>query len=214
MADSPFVVPINSGTISHQSYTDAGGDHYPAVTLHLPGAGTPVEVNTTNPVPTSAASVGYQSSTTITRAANTTPYTANDVIGGALTISNIGPSGGHILIQSIRVILNITAVPSGMSTMFLFLYDVTPPSAVADNGAFTVASGDRASLLTPNGIALGTPVLGRGGGTVVLQANNLNLQFKLAAASTTLYGYFVTSEAFTPAANSETYTMTIQAIGV
>lgn len=157
---------------------------------------------------------GYQPSVTITRAANTTPYTANDVIGGALTIANAGSTAGHVILNSVRTIFNIAAVPSGMSTMFLFLYDVTPPSAVADNGAFTVPSGDRASLLTPDGIALGTPVLSRGGSSVVLQANNLNLQFKLAAASTSLFGYLVTSAAFTPAANSETYTMTLQLLGV
>lgn len=161
----------------------------------------------------SITSVGYQSTTTITRGANTTPYTDNDVIGGALTLSNIGPSGGHIMLNSIRILLNITAVPSGMSNMILFLYDATPPSAVADNGAFSVASGDRSNLLTPNGISLGTPTLGVGGGTVVLQANNLALQFKLASASTALYAYLVT-KAFTPAANSETYTMTVQAMGI
>lgn len=158
--------------------------------------------------------IAYNTTTTITRAANTTPYTANDVIGGALTIASAGPTAGTVALNSIRMILNITAVPSGMGPFFLFLYDVTPPSAVADNGAFTVASGDRASLLTPNGIALGTPVLGRGGGTVVLQATNLALQFKLAAASTSFFAYLVTEGAFTPAANSETYTMTCQFVGL
>jgi hypothetical protein len=136
------------------------------------------------------------------------------VIGGALTIANVGPTAGYILINSIRILLNITAVPSGMGNMILFLYDATPPSAVADNGAFTVASGDRSNLLTPNGISLGTPVLGVGGGTVVLQANNLGLQFKLASAQTSLWAYLVTTGAFTPAANSETYTMTVQSMGI
>lgn len=156
----------------------------------------------------------YTGTSTITRAANTTAYTANDVIGGAGTLANVGPSGGHTIITSIDIILNITAVPSGMSNMLLYLYDATPPSAVADNGAFTVASGDRANLLTPQGISLGTPVLGVGGGTVVLQAPNLNLQYKLASGQTSLWYYLVTTGAFTPAANSETYSLRAFTLGV
>lgn len=213
MANTFIPIPdINGATVNQASATDGSSYHYPGWQLALNNGGTPVVVSASNPVPVTSS--GYQSSTTIQRAANTTAYTANDVIGGALTLANIGPSGGHIMLNSIRILLNITAVPSGMSNMILFLYDVTPPSAVADNGAFTVASGDRASLLTPNGISLGTPTLGVGGGTVVLQANNLGLQFKLASASTSLFAYLVTTGAFTPAANSETYTMTCQAMGV
>lgn len=159
-------------------------------------------------------STGYQATATVTRAANTTAYTANDVIGSALTLSSIGPTAGHIIITGIDIILNITAVPSGMGNFLLFLYDVTPPSALTDNAAFSLASGDRASCLTPNGISLGSPVLAPGGGSVVVQANNLNVQVKLASASTTLFAYLVTVAGFTPANASETYSLRVRALGV
>lgn len=157
---------------------------------------------------------GYVSTATVTRGANTTAYTANDVIGSVLTFANIGSSAGHVILTSVDVLLNITAVPSGMGNLILYLYEASPPSAFTDNGSFSLPTGDRATILTPGGINLGTPVVANGGGTVVLQATNLNLQLKLASASTSLFGYLVTPNAFTPAANSETYTVRLRSIGV
>jgi hypothetical protein len=156
---------------------------------------------------------GFASSATVQRAANTTAYTANDVFGASFEFANIaGAANQSIIITSIDIIFNITALPSGMGAFTLFLYSVTPPSAVVDNGAFSLPSGDRASCLTPGGIAIGSAALATGGGSVVLQADNLNLQFK--PASTSLFGYLVTSASFTPAANSETATIRVRTLVV
>jgi hypothetical protein len=106
--------------------------------------------------------------------------------------------------------MNITYLPSNIGNLRLFLYNVSPPSAVADNGAFSVPSGDRASILTPSGISLGTPALALGGGSLVLALNNINRQFKLS--STSLFGYLVTEGAWVPTANSETATLTVMAV--
>ena len=65
---------------------------------------------------------GFASSATITRAANTTPYIANDVYGGAFELPNFGNNGGHVLLTAIRSILNISALPAGMSSFLLYLY--------------------------------------------------------------------------------------------
>ena len=153
-----------------------------------------------------SSATGYVSSTTITRAANTTAYTANDVYGGAFELANIcGAANQNIILTSVDIIFNITSLPSGMGAMTLFLYSVTPPSAIGDNGAFSVGSGDRASILTPAGIVLGSASLAAGGGSVVIQADNINIQLK--TTTTSLFGYLVTGGGFTPAANSETATI-------
>jgi hypothetical protein len=149
---------------------------------------------------------GFISTATIQRAANTTPYTANDVYGAAFELPNIvGVANGNIILTSIDIIFNISAVPTGMSAFTLYLYSVTPPSVITDNGAFSLPLGDRASILTPTGISLGSVVLATGGGSVVLEIDNLNLQYQ--PVSTSLFGYLVTSGAFTPAANNETATI-------
>ena len=159
---------------------------------------------------TAPAGLAYLSTATITRAANTTAYTANDVYGGVFELQNIGSSGGFVFISSIEIIFNITAVPSGMSGFAVYLYSSTPPSAITDNLPFSLGAGDTPSCLTPGGISL-TASLARGGGSVVAEALNINRLIKLAPGSTSLRGYLVTLGAFTPAANSETATITVEA---
>jgi hypothetical protein len=160
----------------------------------------------------------YQSVATIQRAANTTPYIANDVYGAAFELPNFAPAGGHVFLSNVRITFNISALPSGMAGFLLYLYSVTPPSAVADNGAFSLPAGDRFPVcLTPEGIDLGTASLALGGGSVVLDAsksNNINIQLKTATGSTSVWGYLVTRAGFTPAANSETATIVIHCLGV
>lgn len=166
------------------------------------------------PVPvsmaTAPAGLAFLSTETITRAANTTPYTVNDVYGDIFQLQNIGASGGFVFISSIEIIFNLTALPTGMSGFAVYLYSGTPPSAITDNLPFSLGSADRASSLTPGGIIL-TASLARGGGSVVAEALSINRLIKLANGSTSLWGYLVTLGAFTPAANSETATITVEA---
>ncbi len=153
---------------------------------------------------------GYTGTATITRAANQTVYSINDVVGGALTIANAGASGGKVFITGVDIIFNIAALPAGMTSLRLYFYDATPPSAIADNGVFTFGSGDRASFL--GFIDIGTPVLlGTGTGSPQVQLDNINKAMTLNA-STSLFAYLVTNGAYTPAANSETYTLRVQTI--
>jgi hypothetical protein len=163
----------------------------------------------------------YRSTATITRAANTTQYTGNagtnayDVYGGVFELPVIGATDGFIRLDNIRVVFNITAVPSGMRDFYLYLYSATPPSAIADNGAFSIPSGDRATILTPEGLPLGDCSLARGGGSVVLQTSFLPpYLIKMPSTSTSLFGYLVTGSTFTPTANSETATFSALAMGV
>ena len=175
----------------------------------------PSVVTAANPLPVytpaGTQTSGYGTVSTITRAANQTPYTANDVLGGAVDLGVMGPSAGRVMITSIMLEPQITAVPSGMANMRLALYSVTPPSATADNGAWTLASGDLASFL---GIFdIGTPALpAASSAALVIERDNLNKIVKLAG--TNLFAYLITDGGFTPAANSEVYKLKVMAVAV
>jgi hypothetical protein len=198
---------------SIQAAIAASGGGGGAVTVaQLPSSlGAKTSANSLSVVNAADIIPAYLSTATITRAANTTAYTANDTYGAAFELTNIGASGSFVMVTDIEIIFNLTALPSGMAGFALYPYLVTPPSAIADNGAFSIPSGDRASVLSPNGISLSAS-LARGGGSVVAQANNLNLVYKLTGTS--LFAYLVTLGAFPPAANSETATIKVRAIAL
>jgi len=147
-------------------------------------------------------------SVTITRPANTTAYTANDVVGGAQELPLFGLADRSTMITDIMLQARITAIPSGMTTFRLHFYSVTPPSALADNAAFDVPTDDQASYL---GMVLGiTPAdLGT---TVFGEASGINKIVRQASSS--LFFYLVTDGGFTPAANSEVYVVTAQGLAV
>jgi len=148
-------------------------------------------------------SAAYDVAVTITRPANVAPYTAKDVLGGAQSFASIGPSAAAIMITGAQLEIDIATIPSGMTGFVLHLYNVTPPSAIADNGAFTLPSGDRAAYL--GFIDLGSPE--NLGATLYVEATNINKQVKLSG--TGLFAYLVTTGGFTPAANSEVYKLTL-----
>lgn len=138
-------------------------------------------------------SAGYDVANSTARPANTVAYAAGDVVGGPLTFANIGPTaGGSILISNSQLEIDIAAIPSGMSIFKLYLYSVTPPSALADNAVFDLPVGDRASFLGV--IELGAPA--DLGSTLYVERNDVNKQVKLASGN--LYGYLVTTAAYTP----------------
>lgn len=155
-----------------------------------------------------ATSVGFDVATAITRPANTTTYTANDVVGGALDLGVLGPSAGSVMITSVQLEGDIAAIPSGQTSWVLYLYSVTPPSALADNAAFDLSSGDRASFLRAVPITTLVDV----GATLIVEIDNLNKQVKLAG--TKLFGYLVTVGGFAPNANSEVYKVTLHTVAV
>lgn len=144
----------------------------------------------------------YRSTVTITRPSNTTAYTAGDVVGDTggsaiLTLSSIGPSGGYVLIQSASLIFSDSSVPSGMGAFRVHFYSASP-TAIADNAAYDLVSGDRASYM--GYIELATPQ--DLGSTVYTQVDYPGRQIKLAAASSTLYAQIETRGAYTPVSAS------------
>ncbi len=146
----------------------------------------------------------FSSKVTITRPANQTQYSANDIVGGALELQNVGPDGGVINLTDVSLRLDIASLPTtaGMTGFRLHLYDATPPSALADNAAHDIPVGDRANYL--GYVDLGTPI--DMGATLFVQATPAKT-VKLADGATSLFVYLTTVTSYTPAANSEVYTL-------
>jgi hypothetical protein len=156
----------------------------------------------------------YKSSVTLTRTADTNAYTAGDVLGSAtgstaaLTFANMGPSGGGaVIFTDAELEIDKSSVPSGMTSFRLYLYSVTPPSALGDNAAWDLPSGDRASFL--GYIDLGTPV--DLGSTLYVQSTGVNMKRTLASGS--VFGYLVTNGGYTPA-SADVHKITLHAVGM
>jgi hypothetical protein len=130
------------------------------------------------------------------------PYGAGDVIGtatnatAAIKFTGIAPAGGIIRITGSRHEIDVAAIPSGMTSFRLHLYNITPPSALADNAVWDLPSGDRASYL--GYVDLGSPV--DLGSTLYVEQTGLDYDFLTQTAD--LWGYLVTNTAFTPTASA------------
>lgn len=156
----------------------------------------------------------YSVTLNITRPANITAYSAGDVIGtgsgddAILTLSSVGPSGGFVIIQSIELVIGISTVPSGMTTFRLHFYSTKPQTAAADNSVFDLNSVDRGAYV--GYIDLPTPT--DLGSTCFSQIDYPGKLFKLASASSSLFCELQTLTAFTPSANSESYSLRIRTL--
>jgi hypothetical protein len=155
--------------------------------------------------------MAFKSKPTVTRPANVTAYTAGDVVGGAITFEGIAPYGGDIYITSTTLRANITAIPAGMTSFRLYLYDATPASAIADNAAWLLHTNDLSSYL--GYIDMGSPALPAATSAAVIVHVDQNFK-QFRARTATLYGYLVTNGGFTPAANSEVYVPELNAVAL
>jgi hypothetical protein len=135
---------------------------------------------------------GFTSSATFTPAA--AAYSANDIMDVAKEFAGIGPSAGNVRILSCELEVDHTAVIAGETSYRLYLYSITPPSAPADNAAWDLPSGDRASFL--GYIDLGAPI--DLGSTLYVQTTEVNKDVQLV--TTSLFGLLVTIGGFTPTA--------------
>lgn len=161
----------------------------------------------------------YRAQNTITRPSNTTAYTAGDVIGSAdsgtpanagsaiHTLANIGPSGGSVFLTTIDLMIFLGAIPSGMTSFRLHLYNASP-TAILDNAAWDLPSGDRANYI--GYVDLGT-VLDLGS-TLFVQSDSINKHVKLADGSTSLFCQLVTNGGYTPT-SGEQYRLTVRTVG-
>src|SRR3954462_15144438 len=81
------------------------------------------------------ATSGASAAVSFARTADTNAYAANDVVGFAtaaggavLTFANVANAAGEVMITSIKLEIDDTALISGETSYRLYLYDVAPPS--------------------------------------------------------------------------------------
>lgn len=147
------------------------------------------------------ASKGFWPGPINTRPNDVNAYVGNDVIGydaaqsAALMFPNVGPAGGgEVSFLGTQFRIDVSAVISGMTTFRLYLYNVTPPSALADNAAWDLPAGDRAAYL--DYLDLGAPV--DLGSTLFVSTSGLVKPVTLLSSA--VWGYLVTNGGFTPSA--------------
>ncbi|QIG71424.1 hypothetical protein EVB32_316 [Rhizobium phage RHph_TM39] len=221
MADNMSVTPGNGATIAAD---DVGGVLYQRIKVAIGADGAAADLtfgqqtktaslpvvlaSNQDTLPVNQTSSAKDVALTITRPADMNAYAANDVVGGPLTFAAVRSAAGALLVTGTQLELDIASVPAGMTSFRLYLYSATPGSAVADNGAFVFDATDRPSFL--GYVDLGTPVLI--GSTLYVEVNNIGKQIR--TTGTDLFAYLVTAGAYTPAANSEVYKVTLHTIEV
>lgn len=142
------------------------------------------------------AGVGCVASASFTPTA--TPYLANDIMDVAKQFTftyadgSTIPAGSKIRILDIILRIDQTALQGTEGAYALQPYTVTPPSAQADNAAWTLASGDLSAYCGP-GINIGTPV--DLGSACYVKAPNIDTDISLVSSS--LWGELQTLAGFT-----------------
>jgi hypothetical protein len=168
----------------------------------LLGADGLTPASAANPLPVGsapggAASAGYSASAAFTPAAAS--HLAGDANGAVGTFASMGPSAGRIMITSASLL--IASATAEATAWRLHLFNVTPPSALADDAPFVLPAGDHASYL--GYVDLGTAI------DLVdaqwVETHGINKQIKLAGTS--LFSYLVNLTTVTPAAVAHTVTL-------
>lgn len=162
----------------------------PATNAELRATALPVE------------SPAFVSAVDSTRPADTTAYTALDVLGESpaanLVFTGVGSvAGGHVIIMGASYRQDIAGIPSGQGGFRLHLFDAAP-TGIADNDAFNLIAADRTKYLGFIELSSSIDL----GDTLWSRSNNINFKCKLAAASTTLYGVLQTIAGFTPSTST------------
>lgn len=137
-------------------------------------------------------------------------YDAADIMDVAKQFSFVYADGSPVqkgsLIRIYTTVLRIdvSALQASEAAYSLAMYNVTPPSAQADNAAWTLASADLSAYLGT--LALSTPV--DAGAALFVQAQpTANQDIKLLSTATSIYGELITTPAFTPTAVARQVTL-------
>jgi hypothetical protein len=144
--------------------------------------------------------VGISSSSQAVFTPAAAAHGANDVIGGAKEFKGIAQSNS----SGVQIVSASLLVATGtlVTTVWrVYLYNVTPPSALADNDLFDIPSGDRSAFLGYVDIAQLVDV----GSTLYVQSDNLNKAARTSGRS--VFGYLVAVSGITTEAVAHTVTL-------
>jgi hypothetical protein len=142
------------------------------------------------------------SSAGFTRLANTTPYSAKDVMTDsahqAMEFANISPVAGAA-IDILNVILISSNPTTSPGAFALLLFDATQNLAT-DNSAYAPSDEDIAKIV---GVINFDGVRYTENNTIYYPASFGHLYVKPAAGSTSLYGVLISTSAYTPASGEK-----------
>jgi hypothetical protein len=155
---------------------------------------TGADISRSNPLPIALST--YSASATYTPAAAS--HTAGDSVGVAAEFALGAPSGSLLRIVSASML--VAGGTNETSTWRLYLFSVTPPSALADDAAFVLASGDRASFLGYFDFAQLVDV----GDTLYIEATPNKV---IRLTGTSVFGYLVNLTTVSTAAVARTVTI-------
>lgn len=134
------------------------------------------------------------------------PYAANDIIDVAKAIAFTDadgaavPPGSLIHIRAAVLKIDVAALQAAEAGYQLQCFGVTPPSALADNAAWTISAADL--VVYQGAIGLGVPV---DIGAALYVKTVLDLTFKLTTSS--LFAQLQTLAGFTPTAVARQVTL-------
>lgn len=139
-------------------------------------------------------------------------YGAGDIIEGAKSFDFGAMLGGLCEIKSATLLISHTAVISGETTYRLHLYNVTPPSALADNAAWDLPAGDRASYLGYVDFAQVVDL----GSSVFIATDDINKVINVSSSVSggLVYAYLQTIGAFTATAAARTVTLNVKPLSM
>lgn len=163
----------------------------PATPVTVLGADNINPAASSNPLP--AYTPAFSASATFTPAASS--HTAGDVVGGAAEFALGAPSGS--LLKIVNASMLVAGGTNETSTWRVYLFSVTPPSALADLGDFLLAAADRASFLGYFDFAQLVDV----GDTLYIEATPSKV---IRLTGTSVFGYLVNLTTVTPAAIART----------
>jgi hypothetical protein len=152
------------------------------------------DVGATNPLAVSFPA--YSASASFTPA--NTSHTAGDSVGVAQQFSLAAPTGS--LLRIVSASLLVAGGTNETSTWRVYLFSVTPPSALADDAPFVLASGDRASFLGYFDFAQLVDV----GDTLYIEATPNKV---MRLTGTSVFAYLVNLTTVTTAAIARTVTI-------
>lgn len=147
---------------------------------------------------------GFGPPISFTRPADTTAYTAGDVVGGLLAFPYQMPFGANFFLNSAFLRIFRTTVIASETTYKLHMFS-NKPSAIADNAPFTVSAADGLFYLGQ----IDLPQVVDLGALIWSKVDNLQMQRKLQQLApaqltpedqqgTYLHAYLVTDGAYTP----------------
>lgn len=161
-----------------------------AMCINLTAAGALIPGDATSGLRTYSAAA-FTASATFTPAASSHTTPACNGAAAQFSFSPAPVSGSVVMITDAE--FEIDGATAEATAWRLYLYNVTPPSALSDTTTFDIPSGDRASYL--GYIDMGTAV--DLGSTQWVEAHGINKMIKLSG--TTVFGYLVNLTTVTPA---------------